>query len=862
MFLIEMATINFLKIFLGVIVLSAFFFLIFPSIAVFSVTLAEDDLVAQPLYFASSIKTWDFSNASDYIYDQTKIEVLGGEARLRVTPPADWYNPAWFYRRLVTIDNSSSDQDFNNFQIEIKLDSSNFDFTKARSDGADIRFTMSDGITPLDYWLEHYNPVDQEAFLFVEVSFLPAFESESIYIYYGNPQAGSGSNWNNAFMTGPAGPQITSVFTGGFNAFPGLERLSSGELLVSFRSGIAHVSPDGGVMLGRSVDDGNNWIFSVLFNDPLIDDRVDLGLTKLTDGTLIQPFYQHSGTTTVAAYIIKSTNGGQTWGSPINIKSGALNNWSWLATYGQIIELPDGMLLMPVYGIYDNQERMQSLLLQSIDQGETWSLKSVIASGETNYNETSILRLDEQNYLAVVRREDNPTHLYEVVSNDGGDTWNEPVYLFDGTAPNLVQLWSGNILLATSDRYGVKGIRLLVSKDLGETWSDSVLFDQEYVISDLGYPATFELRRRPSAIMTVYYKEDQGLKSAVYSEDFVAENPNFTNFFDGLEGDDLNNGEIWYLEGRPSMTNATTSIKHSGNKSLFIKDNSATSDIFAKRILAPFSEADDNVSFWLYPKTLTNGFEFGLVSDGSSSPYNKRFWFRILPSGLLEYQTYFGANPCTAWQPLTAMPIAIGQWTKLNLNFNGVSSETDVYINGLNIGRIGACSSIGDISSLEFSALSLSGTGDLVYIDDIYTRQHAFFSQNILVGVEEGIYSVDNPWVMPISQNLDGVRNIYSFAETAVKNGGEIKYQFSNNGGNSWYWWNGLTWAVTIGGYEEANAASELNSSRFMRLPVGSGDIVFKAFLHSTGSQIVRLDNVEVRYMTSGGFRQFFPIAD
>ena len=30
MFLIEMATINFLKIFLGVIVLSAFFFLIFP----------------------------------------------------------------------------------------------------------------------------------------------------------------------------------------------------------------------------------------------------------------------------------------------------------------------------------------------------------------------------------------------------------------------------------------------------------------------------------------------------------------------------------------------------------------------------------------------------------------------------------------------------------------------------------------------------------------------------------------------------------------------------------------------------------------------------------------------------------------
>lgn len=853
--------VNFLKIVFGVILLSSVLFLS-SSISVFPITLAEDDSTLQVSHFNTGTKIWDFLNPGEYIYDQTKIEISGGEASLRANPPANWYNPAWNYRRLITINNSLSEQDLANFQVEVKLDSSNFDFSKTKADGADIRFTASDGMTPLDYWIEHYDSVNEEAFLFVEIPALWAFSDETIYMYYGNPAANTASSWNNVFTSGPAGPEIEPVFNGGFNAFPGLTRLSSGELLISFRSGSAHISPDGQIVLGRSLNGGESWSSAVIYDDPTIDDRVDLGLTKLSDGTLIQPFYQHNGTTTVAAFVIKSSNNGLTWSAPINIRTGALSNWAWLATYGQIIELADDVLLMPVYGVYENEERMRSLFLQSIDRGETWFLKSVIASGGASYNEASVLRLDEQNYLAIVRREDVPARLYKVVSYDGGNTWSEPVYLFEAAAPNLLRLASGNILLATSDRSGIKGIRVSISKDLGETWEDSVLIDKEYLIRDLGYPATYELQTRPSEIMTVYYKEGQGIKQAIYSEEFVAANPNFTNFFDGLEGNELENREIWRLEGGLNMINATTSIKRSGSKSLFIQDNSGISDIFATRVLAPFPKNHGSVSFWVYPQTTINGFEFGLLSDGTTFPLNKVFWFRIAPDGSLSYQTHAGAIPCAGWRSLSAVSVEIGKWSKINLNFNGNSSAVDVYVNGLNIGIAGACSASTNIFYLGFSTASQVGIGDLVYFDDIYTRQYSLFSQIVSVGQEEGMYALDNPWVRPVSQNLGTIRLIYSLSETAVKNGGEIKYQFSNDGGNSWYRWNGSAWAIATNGYEETNVASELIGSRLLRFPVGNGDIVFRAFLHSNGSHDVRLDKVEIKYMISGGFRHPVPTAD
>lgn len=69
----------------------------------------------------------------------------------------------------------------------------------ARSDFGDLRFTGSDGVTLLDYWIESYTP-GASAVVWVEVDSIPASPgTASIYIYYGNPSAAGVSSGTATF---------------------------------------------------------------------------------------------------------------------------------------------------------------------------------------------------------------------------------------------------------------------------------------------------------------------------------------------------------------------------------------------------------------------------------------------------------------------------------------------------------------------------------------------------------------------------------------------------------------------------------------------------------------------------------------
>ena len=82
------------------------------------------------------------------------------------------------------------------------------------------------------------------------------------------------------------------------------------------------------------------------------------------------------------------------------------------------------------------------------------------------------------------------------------------------------------------------------------------------------------------------------------------------------------------------------------------------------------------------------------------------------------------------------------------------------------------------------------------------------------------------------------------FSEDAVKNGGEIYYQLSDNDGSSWKYWNGSTWQTTAGSYTTAvDVASHLGA-----FPTTQGKLLFRAFLDGDGSQQMSLDSVTVDY--------------
>jgi hypothetical protein len=103
----------------------------------------------------------------------------------------DWFDPAWQYRSPINITNSGATA-LKGFQVHVTLNSS-FDFTKAKSDGSDMRFTSDDGITLIPFWTESWNPVTRTASFWVKVPTIPT-SGAALYLYYGNSAAISASN--------------------------------------------------------------------------------------------------------------------------------------------------------------------------------------------------------------------------------------------------------------------------------------------------------------------------------------------------------------------------------------------------------------------------------------------------------------------------------------------------------------------------------------------------------------------------------------------------------------------------------------------------------------------------------------------
>jgi Tfp pilus assembly protein PilV len=112
-------------------------------------------------------------------------------------------------------------------------------------------------------------------------------------------------------------------------------------------------------------------------------------------------------------------------------------------------------------------------------------------------------------------------------------------------------------------------------------------------------------------------------------------------------------------------------------------------------------------------------------------------------------------------------------------------------------------------------------------------------------------YPIDKPSIYPnTSASVPGITSWASFSETAVKNGGEIYYQLSNDNGSTWQFWNGSAWATAV-------LPTDYNIASVIHTNIGSftivnAQIVFRAFLESDGTQLVQLDDVNIGFNGAG----------
>ena len=109
---------------------------------------------------------------------------------------SNWLS-GWQYRRSIIVQSAETLKDY---QLRIVLDTASLIAKgKLRGDCGDLRFTLSDGVTKIPYWIEK-GCGTISTIVWLRVPELVQDTSTILYVYYGNPTATSRSNGERVFM--------------------------------------------------------------------------------------------------------------------------------------------------------------------------------------------------------------------------------------------------------------------------------------------------------------------------------------------------------------------------------------------------------------------------------------------------------------------------------------------------------------------------------------------------------------------------------------------------------------------------------------------------------------------------------------
>ncbi len=98
-------------------------------------------------------------------------------------------NAQWFYSKKITINSTGSA--LSDFQLAIRLDNQNFDYSLANPDGSDLRFSTdsTDNFSPdIPYWIESWDTMNA-SIVWVNIPQIPSTVNTYIYMFFGNNNA-------------------------------------------------------------------------------------------------------------------------------------------------------------------------------------------------------------------------------------------------------------------------------------------------------------------------------------------------------------------------------------------------------------------------------------------------------------------------------------------------------------------------------------------------------------------------------------------------------------------------------------------------------------------------------------------------
>lgn len=296
-----------------------------------------------------------------------------------------------------------------------------------------------------------------------------------------------------------------------YNAFPAACICRDGTFLAAgYEAGTA-AETNSSIYAYRSTNKGLTWSATLINQESGKDSRVYLGMSQISNGRVFLPYSvdQTGSGSSFINYLKYSDDAGATWSSPVTVA----NPFSdFIVLYGTIRETANGRLYMPAYG-QPSGGPIRSILLESTDQGANWVINGTIwLDGVNTISEADVWCFDNDNFMAVIRRNEPTPRLYVATSsNRGGDWTASPALIGDGVSPALIGVPSlGGVMLLYGKRSSSPyGISFLVTRDSGSSWgSGGSVYSVNSIsnVANVGYPApaTYD----PNTLFVAFYYED------------------------------------------------------------------------------------------------------------------------------------------------------------------------------------------------------------------------------------------------------------------------------------------------------------------------------------------------------------------
>ncbi len=335
------------------------------------------------------------------------------------------------------------------------------------------------------------------------------------------------------------------------SAFPSVVRRPDGELIVAFRrapnrtvfgdKSTNHTDPNSYLVQVQSTDNGETWTTKpdLILAHPFGGSQ-DPCMIQLADDSILCASYgwalprtetwktwgnvPHAGSFTFfGGYIVRSTDGGNTWSDiilpptlPGNDAKTAFNTPMPAYNRGSMYQGKSGRVFWAVarHVFGGEYTRTENHLITSDDGGLTWDYRSPIAQDpKIVFNEASIYETPKGDIVTFIRTARFDDHTVIARSTDGGDSFTWEDAGFQGHPHFPLRLPDGRVLLVYGYRHKPMGIRARILNPECTDYKESteIILREDGGGSDLGYPwATMMADGR--VLVCYYYNLNNGTR--------------------------------------------------------------------------------------------------------------------------------------------------------------------------------------------------------------------------------------------------------------------------------------------------------------------------------------------------------------